>query len=270
MSFFACPSTGEVSWDPPVGNFVYVRFSIFCLSSAFISIRLYTYTNASHPATYAHPSSSLFSFLLFSSCPGRSKFHRFMTDRPSFEPVASSLPPPYPHLSSFLYSLLSTLTSLSLSLRPNLLCSVFHILTHPPPPLSNSLPPSEEGEWWEISDKTRGGLPYYYHTKTGRTVWDKPEGFVIPLTVLQVRFYSLIFFRRILGGFFWGGGSLCLVCWSSCLSVAGRTDSKKVCGAWWSRVSALDVYLYSAERTATFLLLDSARLLARCVAQRAF
>ena len=26
VSFFACPSTGEVSWDPPVGNFVYVRF----------------------------------------------------------------------------------------------------------------------------------------------------------------------------------------------------------------------------------------------------
>ncbi|EIM79976.1 RhoGAP-domain-containing protein [Stereum hirsutum FP-91666 SS1] len=54
------------------------------------------------------------------------------------------------------------------------------------PPVGNFvLPPSEEGEWWEISDKTRGGLPYYYHTKTGRTVWDKPEGFVIPLTVLQ-------------------------------------------------------------------------------------
>jgi hypothetical protein len=23
-SFFACPATGQVSWDPPVGNFVYV------------------------------------------------------------------------------------------------------------------------------------------------------------------------------------------------------------------------------------------------------
>jgi hypothetical protein len=25
-SFFACPATGQVSWDPPVGNFVYVLF----------------------------------------------------------------------------------------------------------------------------------------------------------------------------------------------------------------------------------------------------
>jgi Rho GTPase-activating protein 39 len=24
VSFFACPATGQVSWDPPVGNFVYV------------------------------------------------------------------------------------------------------------------------------------------------------------------------------------------------------------------------------------------------------
>jgi WW domain len=49
------------------------------------------------------------------------------------------------------------------------------------------LPPSENGEWWEISDESRGGIPYYYHTKTGETVWEKPDGFVIPLTVLQVR-----------------------------------------------------------------------------------
>ena len=49
------------------------------------------------------------------------------------------------------------------------------------------LPPSENGEWWEIGDESRGGIPYYYHTKTGETVWEKPNGFVIPLTVLQVR-----------------------------------------------------------------------------------
>jgi WW domain-containing protein len=49
------------------------------------------------------------------------------------------------------------------------------------------LPPSENGEWWEIGDESRGGIPYYYHTKTGETVWEKPDGFVIPLTVLQVR-----------------------------------------------------------------------------------
>ena len=50
----------------------------------------------------------------------------------------------------------------------------------------SSLPPSENGEWWEIGDESRGGIPYYYHTKTGETVWEKPDGFVIPLTVLQV------------------------------------------------------------------------------------
>ena len=29
------------------------------------------------------------------------------------------------------------------------------------------------------------GLPYYYHTKTGDTICEKPQAFVIPLTVLQ-------------------------------------------------------------------------------------
>jgi WW domain len=52
------------------------------------------------------------------------------------------------------------------------------------------LPPSENGEWWEIGDESRGGIPYYYHTKTGETVWEKPDSFVIPLTVLQVRALS--------------------------------------------------------------------------------
>ncbi|THH14803.1 hypothetical protein EW146_g5582 [Bondarzewia mesenterica] len=54
------------------------------------------------------------------------------------------------------------------------------------PPVGNFvLPPNKDGEWWEISDESRGGIPYYYHTKSGKTVWDRPEGFVIPLTVLQ-------------------------------------------------------------------------------------
>ncbi|KAI9442664.1 MyTH4 domain-containing protein [Lactarius indigo] len=54
------------------------------------------------------------------------------------------------------------------------------------PPVGNFvLPPSENGEWWEIGDESRGGIPYYYHTKSGETVWEKPDGFVIPLTVLQ-------------------------------------------------------------------------------------
>ncbi|KDR75311.1 hypothetical protein GALMADRAFT_249333 [Galerina marginata CBS 339.88] len=47
------------------------------------------------------------------------------------------------------------------------------------------LPPSAEGEWWELSDESRGGLPYYYQTKTGETVWERPSGFVIPLGILQ-------------------------------------------------------------------------------------
>ncbi|KAI9068405.1 hypothetical protein FKP32DRAFT_1561869 [Trametes sanguinea] len=29
------------------------------------------------------------------------------------------------------------------------------------------------------------GLPYYYHTKSGETVWDRPNAFVIPLGILQ-------------------------------------------------------------------------------------
>jgi hypothetical protein len=29
VSFFACPSTGQVSWDAPVGNFVYVLVQMF-------------------------------------------------------------------------------------------------------------------------------------------------------------------------------------------------------------------------------------------------
>lgn len=47
------------------------------------------------------------------------------------------------------------------------------------------LPPSSEGEWWELSDDSRGGMPYYYQTKTGETVWERPDGFVIPLGIVQ-------------------------------------------------------------------------------------
>lgn len=53
------------------------------------------------------------------------------------------------------------------------------------PPVGNFvLPPSAEGEWWELIDESRG-LPYYYHTKTNETVWERPTGFVIPLAILQ-------------------------------------------------------------------------------------
>lgn len=42
------------------------------------------------------------------------------------------------------------------------------------------------------------GLPYYYHTKTAETVWERPQAFVIPLNILQVRPFSLhlLFERR--------------------------------------------------------------------------
>ncbi|KAI0074739.1 hypothetical protein K474DRAFT_1709623 [Panus rudis PR-1116 ss-1] len=53
------------------------------------------------------------------------------------------------------------------------------------PPVGHFLlPPSPDGEWWEmIDDQT--GLPYYYHTKSGETVWERPQAFVIPLGILQ-------------------------------------------------------------------------------------
>ena len=56
-----------------------------------------------------------------------------------------------------------------------------------------SLPPSEEGEWWELTDDSRGGIPYYYQTKTGETVWERPDAFVIPLGILQASCRSLPF-----------------------------------------------------------------------------
>lgn len=55
------------------------------------------------------------------------------------------------------------------------------------------LPPSLDGEWWELRDETRGGIPYYYHTKSGDTTWEKPDGFVIPLGVIQVRATRITF-----------------------------------------------------------------------------
>lgn len=52
------------------------------------------------------------------------------------------------------------------------------------------MPPSDAGEWWELLDEARD-IPYYYHTKTKETQWTRPEGFVIPLNIIQVRFYSV-------------------------------------------------------------------------------
>jgi hypothetical protein len=81
------------------------------------------------------------------------------------------------------------------TLPSEILCTYFdkYLIRHPTSwsKIHFRLPPSENGEWWEIGDMSRGGIPYYYHTKTGETVWEKPDGFVIPLTVLQVCAISL-------------------------------------------------------------------------------
>ncbi|KAJ7128940.1 hypothetical protein C8R43DRAFT_1026437 [Mycena crocata] len=54
-----------------------------------------------------------------------------------------------------------------------------------PPVGTFVLPPSADGEWWELSDDSRG-LPYYYQTKTGETVWERPAAaFIIPLGIIQ-------------------------------------------------------------------------------------
>ncbi|KAG8746338.1 hypothetical protein FRC10_005327 [Ceratobasidium sp. 414] len=56
------------------------------------------------------------------------------------------------------------------------------------PPAGNFvLPPSSEGEWWELNDESRSPpVPYYHHTRTGETSWTRPVGtFVIPLAIVQ-------------------------------------------------------------------------------------
>ncbi|KDN50829.1 hypothetical protein K437DRAFT_254998 [Tilletiaria anomala UBC 951] len=46
------------------------------------------------------------------------------------------------------------------------------------------LPPDPEGQWWELFDSLRG-IPYYYHTTTHKTQWQRPRGLVIPMTAIQ-------------------------------------------------------------------------------------
>ncbi|CAE7178082.1 unnamed protein product [Rhizoctonia solani] len=56
------------------------------------------------------------------------------------------------------------------------------------PPAGNFvLPPSNEGEWWELHDESRSPpVPYYHHTRTGETSWTRPKGaFIIPLGIVQ-------------------------------------------------------------------------------------
>ncbi|KAH9923335.1 uncharacterized protein B0H18DRAFT_858325, partial [Fomitopsis serialis] len=53
------------------------------------------------------------------------------------------------------------------------------------PPIGNSLlPANPEAGWWEMIDEA-SRLQYYYHTKHGETVWERPDAFVIPLAILQ-------------------------------------------------------------------------------------
>ncbi len=79
--------------------------------------------------------------------------------------------------------------------------------------LFSRLPPSPEGEWWEMTDEA-SGVPYYYHTKTGETVWERPQTFVIPLSVLQVRLFHVPDLRRVDGGDYrtplWDDASRCV------------------------------------------------------------
>ncbi|KAG9018853.1 hypothetical protein FRB90_008966 [Tulasnella sp. 427] len=54
-----------------------------------------------------------------------------------------------------------------------------------PPAETFLMPITDDGHWWELADESRGGTPYYYHTKTGETQWTRPDGFVIPLGIIQ-------------------------------------------------------------------------------------
>ena len=79
-------------------------------------------------------------------------------------------------------------TFLSPLLRPRLI-TVISLMDFPWHAPAERLPPSPDGEWWEMIDEV-SGLPYYYQTKTGETVWERPDAFVIPLGILQVSCYD--------------------------------------------------------------------------------
>ncbi|SPO30079.1 uncharacterized protein UTRI_05918 [Ustilago trichophora] len=57
------------------------------------------------------------------------------------------------------------------------------------------LPPSGEGEWWELVDEV-SGREYYYHTKTKESRWTRPDlvseggGLVIPMRAVQFSGHS--------------------------------------------------------------------------------
>lgn len=50
-----------------------------------------------------------------------------------------------------------------------------------------SLPIPDEGQWWELCDLSQDGTVYYFQTKTKATSWTRPEGLVIPLSMIQLR-----------------------------------------------------------------------------------
>ncbi|KAG8936973.1 hypothetical protein FRC03_000245 [Tulasnella sp. 419] len=54
-----------------------------------------------------------------------------------------------------------------------------------PPQETFLMPLNDDGHWWELADESREGMPYYYHTKTQETQWTRPDGFVIPLGIIQ-------------------------------------------------------------------------------------
>ncbi|KAK0534384.1 hypothetical protein OC835_002711 [Tilletia horrida] len=46
------------------------------------------------------------------------------------------------------------------------------------------LPPNPDGQWMEFFDETHG-LPYFFHSGSNTSQWERPTGFVIPLTTIQ-------------------------------------------------------------------------------------
>ncbi|KAE8220677.1 hypothetical protein CF319_g5831 [Tilletia indica] len=46
------------------------------------------------------------------------------------------------------------------------------------------LPPNPDGQWMEFFDEQHD-LPYFFHSGQNRSQWERPPGFVIPLTTIQ-------------------------------------------------------------------------------------
>ncbi|GAC75583.1 hypothetical protein PANT_16d00051 [Moesziomyces antarcticus T-34] len=49
------------------------------------------------------------------------------------------------------------------------------------------LPPSDDGQWWQLTD-AQSGCSYYFHTRTHATQWTRPDAqLVIPMTAVQLK-----------------------------------------------------------------------------------